>query len=329
MLTSFHAPLENDSSAIERRFGKIDAFNGFVKDFNLQPKYAVTPTQFGIGNQFKSGLAEMKDLLGAGNGPHFSLESSVSSRPMNVVPSVHRYGSFYVPRIQYRGMFEASALSDVLPLYAELISWLAAEERVALLRRIASMASGVAEEGLSAVGKLRTHAELRIASVDNRPLSTEIAEWLVAERRMIVAAHISRSAKLVPDPRLERALLEHNSGLNLKSESQVLLVNAQGSILITAEKTRGERQQYHNRHRRVTDLSEVACAMQHMLLRAVRLSDVDASEWADDPKVVRRWVRFPRNVLHASVSNQRIWDVISESYALPSLLDELTELPED
>lgn len=160
-----------------------------------------------------------------------------------------------------------------------------------------------------------------------------LAEWLTTQRRSIVATHIAHNPSQTVDPRLERALWESNSELNLKSQSELLLLNAQGSILIAPARSRssgtgvGVPPQYLNRHERVVQLSDVATFMQHALLRARALEELVTEGWSTDPNVIERWVDYAGNVFHTSVSNQRIWSTMSDALGLRSLVQELREIP--
>ena len=315
------------------RFAKISPLRHFVSEFDLQDKYAVIPENFQIGNQFRAGLKEDSALLGDGNMPPFELTGNPAAALVRVSPKVRRYGRHYVARLTHVVSFDVPILDELLPAFTAALGHLVTPERSRLLKRIIALAAGVELSSLDGAGKVRTHINLRVGATDGRDLEAEISEWLSANRRQIVAAHISRQHTRVPDPRLERALLDENAELNLKSESQILLLNAQGSTLIAPALQRAARApsgavdaRYHNRHGRVTDLSEIASVMQHIILRARRMEDLDSVDWANDPKVVQRWISYPRNVFHASVSNERVWQALSQAYALPSLLREVTEM---
>lgn len=66
--------------------------------------------------------------------------------------------------------------------------------------------------------------------------------------------------------------------------------------------------------------------MQHTLLRARTLEEIASRGWGADPSVIARWVEYPVNVFHTSVSNERIWSAISHALALGTLVQELREI---
>lgn len=331
ILTSVYAPDASGGGQAHRWFGEISKYRKLITEFDLQPKYAITPTQFAIGNQFRHGLGLGANALGNGSTPPYQLEFEQLAAPVRVTPGIHRYGHFYIPTIRLAGVFETESFDELLQAFSGIIRDVVGPRRP-LLTELAQLAGSCTRDGIVTLGKVRTHARLELSSSQGAVDETYLAEWLSTHRRAIVATHIAQDPRQTVDPRLERALWESNSELNLKSQSELLIVNAQGSTLIApnrrgaAGSTRKVPPQYLNRHGRVVLLSEVGTAMQHALLRAPTLPEVAQQGWGADPRVVERWVTFPSNVFHTSVSNERIWSAISDSLGLRSLVQELREI---
>jgi hypothetical protein len=245
-----------------------------------------------------------------------------------VVPGVHRYGSFFLPTVRFKGEFEMESLSDLLPRFAGILRSIV-QPRRRLLTEVAALSAGIDRGELETLGNVRTHSRLEITGPSHERIETQLAEWLTTHRRAIVSTHIAQDPLQTVDPRLERALWTTNSELNLKSQSELLFLNAQGSTLIAPARAKSARTeigvppQYLNRHERVVELSEVATFMQHTLLRARTLEQITSRDWGADPDVIARWVEYPVNVFHTSVSNERVWSAISDALGLRTLVQEL------
>lgn len=263
--------------------------------------------------------------------PPYQLGSELLESPVRLTPGLHRYGDFYIPTLRLEGEFEIENLVDLLDAFSGIVRTVIQPRRT-FLTELARIGAGTTRDEMETLGKVRTHARLKVSSSQRAVDETHLAEWLATQRRAIVATHIAQDPSQIVDPRLERALWESNSELNLKSQSELLLVNAQGSTLITPTRRRASSSarnvppQYLNRHERVVLLSEVATVMQHTLLRAQTLEEVAQQSWGAGSRVVERWVGFPSNVFHTSVSNERIWSAISDSLGLRSLVQELREI---
>lgn len=331
-LASFFVRSSNGAT-VESRFDSIAEYRGFVREFDLQPKHAIQPVRYIPGHQFRSSLGKFAVRFGTRDTAPYSVQLDGVPEAVEVIPRIDQFGeNLYVVAIRYHGIFAVPALSGLLSPYSGRVRAIADGADMSFLSTIAATAAGVPVTSLESLPKRRL---LATAVVEDREepesFETRMAEFLVANRRSVVALHITGNPMKAPDARLESALVAENAGLNLKSESQLLLLNAQGSTLIAGQSqksgsavTRGSA--YHNRHARVVDLSEIATAMQHLLLRADARNVLTASSWAGDSRVVERWIRFPENTLNTSVSNQRVWGVVRAAYALSSLLDEYNEL---
>lgn len=333
LLGSYYLKESDRNSSPENRFARIAEHQGFIREFGLQPKHEIYPVRYTPGNQFRPGLGEFAPLLSASRSSPYKIKLDGLNDWTEVIPRVDQFGSsLFVAAIRYRGTYAVSDLSNLLDAQAQLIKGVAGVATMRLLKQIAALAAGVDVKSLEGLSKRRMHSYIAVDDlVEPDSFNVRMAEFLATMRRSVVALHISGDPRKIPDARLESALLKENSELNLKSETQLLFVNAQGSTLIAGTRqneggdsvTRGST--YHNRHARVVDLSEIATAMQHLLLRARSRADIDASAWAGDTNAIDRWVRFTGNVLHTSVSNQKVWAAVSRAYALASLLEEFHE----
>lgn len=326
LFTSFFVTDCHSNTKPENRFAHIGRYKKFQQEFDLHPKYSVIPIRYAPGNQLKSSLPSPGAF--EGNSPPFKLKIDGFKSPANVNFTVDQFGAnIFITRIRYFGIFHIKELQQLLHYHAELNKAIKKSATMKLLKKVSSMASGKGEKTLSPLSKLRRHTHFLInSSTADGNFQSDMARYISENKRELVAAHISGDHTQVPHPRLENALINQNSELNLKSESQLMLVNAQGSTLISGstesrEATYGT--PYFNRHSRVVDLSEIATAMQHLLTQATQPNEIRSSDWAGDAYTIDRWIRYPSNVFLTSVSNQRVWDVISRAYSLPSLLQEV------
>ncbi|WP_298591603.1 hypothetical protein [uncultured Kocuria sp.] len=333
LLGSYYLKESDRNLSPKNRFAKISKHRSFIREFGLQSKHEIHPVRYTPGNQFRPGLGELASTFSSNESTPYKIKLDGFNNWTEVIPRVDQFGSsLFVSAIRYRGTYGVSKLSDLLDTQARLIEGIADVAPMKLLKQIAALAAGVEPRSLDGLSKRRMHSYVAVDDlVEPESFYIRMAEFLATTRRSVVALHISGEPRKIPDARLESALLKENSELNLKSETQLLFVNAQGSTLIAGTRqnegggsvTRGST--YHNRHARVVDLSEIATAMQHLLLRARSRADIDASAWAGDTNAIDRWVRFTENVLHTSVSNQKVWSAVSRAYALPSLLNEFHE----
>lgn len=329
LFTSFFLSDSHIKTKPENRFAHIDRYRKFQQEFDLHPKYSISPIRYRPGNQFKSGLHSSSAL--EGNSPPFKLKIDKFDDPAHVNFSVDQFGfNLFVTKIRYFGSFRIEDLRQLLQRQADLNKAIKKSATMMLLKRVSSMASGKPENMLSPLSKIRKHVHFSInSSSTNSEFQSEMARYISSNKRELVATHISGDHNQVPHPRLENALINHNSELNLKSESQLLLVNAQGSTLVSSaaeNRSATYGSPYFNRHSRVIDLSEIATAMQHLLTQATQPDEIRSNDWAGDAYTIDRWIEYPSNVFLTSVSNQRVWDVISRAYSLTSLLQEVYDI---
>jgi hypothetical protein len=326
VLISFSIAEQSRDHAPYNVFSSAAPYKGFARDFSLQPKHDIFPMRFRFGNQLKQRLQQFSALLGDGQKPPFSLKLPHAVGITRVIPYVDKYGTdLVVAGLRYTGTLSLSTLREMLPSAAALVKTVS---QLADTRLARAMAASIEE--LAVLQKHRVHTSFAISSA-RQSIDSDVAEFLMQHRREIVALHITGDPSRIPDPRLENALVSENAELNLKSESQLLLLNAQGSTLISAVPTELDGKAanvergsiYFNRHERIVDLGEIAAAMQHILIRARVRADIDSTTWAGDAHVIERWIRYPKNVLFASVSQQKAWLAFCAAYSLPELFAEL------
>lgn len=329
VLGSFYLDAAYEERPVIERFASIASHRKFIGEFDLQPKHEIHPKRYVPGHQFRSALGPSGRRLSTRDAmPYQQVLEGIENR-VEVIPRIDRFGkNVFVVVVRYHGTYAVDSLTDLLPSHARVVNSVVASAEASMLKEIAAVAAGVPAQAMVGLPKRRVHSHAVVTDhKDPGSLGLRLAEFLASNRRSVVALHISRDPSKVPDARLESALVAANAELNLKSESQLLLVNAQGSTLIagSSEGGVGPGTAYHNRHARVVDLSEIATAMQHMLLRGRSRDDLNARYWGGDSRALDRWVRFPQNVLSTSVGNQRVWAVLSDSYVLSDLLEEYFE----
>lgn len=329
VMGSFYLEAAPEAGPFAKRFASIASHRKFIGEFDLQPKHEIHPKRYVPGHQFRSALGPSGRRLSIRDAMPYQQDVEGIANRVEVIPRIDRFGEHvFVVAVRYHGTYAVDSLIDLLPSHARVVNSVVASAQASLLREIAAVAAGVPADALVGLPKRRVHSHAAVADLyDPSSLNLRLAEFLASNRRSVVALHISKDPSKVPDARLESALVAANAELNLKSESQLLLINAQGSTLIAASSDGGVAPgtTYHNRHARVVDLSEIATAMQHMLLRGRSREDLDARSWGGDSHAIDRWIRFPQNVLSTSMSNQRVWAVLSDSYALSDLLSEFSE----
>jgi|GEM_PF-4119503 len=326
---SFYLESTPEAGPDARRFDSIASHRKFIGEFDLQPKHEIRPKRYVPGHQFRSALGTSGKHLSIRDAMPYKQDVEGIANRVEVIPRIDQFGEHvFVVALRYHGSYSVDSLTDLLPSHARVVNSVVKSAQSSLLGKIAAVAAGVPAEAMVGLPKRRVHSHAAVKDlVDPSSLNLRLAEFLASNRRSVVALHISRDPSKVPDARLESALVAANSELNLKSESQLLLINAQGSTLIAAASDGGvgPGTAYHNRHARVVDLSEIATAMQHMLLRGRSREDLDARCWGGDSQVIDRWIRFPQNVLSTSMSHQKVWAVLSDSLVLSDLLDEFSE----
>lgn len=328
-MTSFFIEDLSSARKPKNRFSQIGRYNKFVQEFDLGPKHSISPIRFTPGNQIKSALPESLNVTGK-NIP-YQVPMPEADHISNLGITIDQYGkSVYITRMRFFGSLQVSDLDLVIPSYANLTKNIKTLSSNRILRNIAALAAGCLEENLVPLSKIRTHAHISVNEAnDDHDFPTMMTRHISTNMDSLIATHITGDHLHHPHPRLKSALVESNAELNLKSESQLLLLNAQGSTLIsgsTANHNSEYTSPYHNRHSRVTDLSEIATAMQHLLINARSSTDISSSGWSTNEHTLERWIRYPSNVFLTSLSNQKLWEVISSSYSLSRLLDEFTEI---
>jgi hypothetical protein len=328
VLGSFYLDATDQERLVAERFASIASHRKFVGEFDLQPKHEIHPERFVPGHQFRASLGPLGRRLSSRDAMPYQQVLEGIDNPIEVIPRIDRFGkNVLVVAVRYHGTYGVSNLEGLLSAQARVVNAVVAAAEPSMLRQMAAVAAGVPANAMVGLPKRRVHSHAVVTDErDASSLDRRLAEFLASNRRAVVALHISKDPTKVPDARLESALVAANAELNLKSESQLLLINAQGSTLIAGSSPGGVSPgtAHHNRHARVVDLSEIATAMQHMLLRGRSRDDLDARSWGGDSYAIDRWVRFPKNVLSTSVSNQKVWSVLSDSYVLPDLLTEFS-----
>lgn len=319
--------------AVRPVFRASKPFRGFVDAFDLKPKHEVAPLRHQPGNQFAS-ILRPASWLGSGGMPPYRLSANVprlGDVQLTVKTRIDSYGPrLAVVQLEYAGVYSVDSLDRVLGTQQQIRAALELLNVKSGLREIAALVLGA---NLRPLGKVRVHADIMVDEQQATTLDVakSVAAFLAREKRTLVALHLAGGSTSPPDPRLEFAMAGANSRLNLKSASQHLILNSQGSTLVRAAATDDSADSsagdsYHNRHERLVMLSSIATAMQHHLLVATDSSNLDAECWAGDGSVLARWIRFPKSVFHTSVSNVVMWETLVSEYGLQSLLDEAVSL---
>lgn len=305
------------------RYFHSKTYKRLTREFDLAPRYAITPIRHLPGIQARDYLKKLDPGRVTGNAfpLQYALDSGVE---VNVGISLDEFapGNF-VLRVKISGNLDVGDLDETSSNAGQILRELTAAPFRQFLTAAAGLAFGSPSSTVGQVSRTHVHTKLLLAASEE-----ETAEYISFHRPEFIALHISRDPSLVPDPRLTSAVTRANSELNLKSESQLLIVNAQGSTLIASSDQLRPTPYYNNRFGRVVDLAEIGLCMQQALLfsplPANRPKDTPTSYFGALP--VKRWVDYPENVFHTSVSNRKLWEVVSSSLHLKSLVDELHTL---
>lgn len=293
----------------------------FVTEFDLAPRHAVSPIRHLPKPYVFENLAMLdpsRIRLVSRTLKHQLLDDL--SFDINLATDEFSPGNFIL-RLSLKSKVPYSNLIDIPRVSGKILNELNSRSFRIIIRRAVALSFGLRAEPLGHSGRITRHTKISV------PVSAEVgAEYLTTHRPELVALHISRNPDLVPDPRLSASVIRAAEELNLKSETQMLLINAQGSTLFATSRSDSAAPFYNNRFNRVIDLSEIALSMQQELLH--RDITLLKSEEGHGSKNVpfERWIRYPQNVFHMSVSNQRVWTVLSDALRLSSLIDELTKI---
>lgn len=116
--------------------------------------------------------------------------------------------------------------------------------------------------------------------------------------------------------------LEHAwKSLNLKSQTEWMLANTLGlTYLVPKDAKVGP---HPNRFERATDLLALASYLQILLLDPDDQAANNKAAWQEELDLARRWVEFSKNALYASVSNWALFEVLSDSMSLKTLVAEI------
>lgn len=321
-----------DAGAVEGRgrfFKPPKTFRKFSTNLTLPARHALYPKLMDAGNQF---AAAFKKRFGEAGG-----EYSFDRRDGRKYAGVRAYAygrQVVVPEIQTESTFHCEDVEQVLAIFSDEVrdfsGWATPQ-----LPRIARLSFEVgAKSELRHLKFPRRHSvvEIGFGSSSLQESSVRMAEFLTKFRRQAISSHIALSPTAVVDPRLERELINSNSSLNLKSESHLLMLNAQGSLFmrnagshaaVGGEGLRGA--PYENRFENVVSLSQIALLLQHLGLTAVDLSEFRSDAWAGSSNAYRLWVKYPENALYRSVGNFKIWEVLQDAYRLGSIYEEAME----
>ncbi|WP_193106993.1 hypothetical protein [Brachybacterium sp. FME24] len=307
-------------------YGRINS------DLTLPDCHALYPMLMGPGNQFASAFEKRFE---SGNPGLQKYSFSRNRGEVSVRPQVHAYGdNVVIPTLGMKFSFECDDYDEVLERSASEVrsffEW--ASKRLANVARMAFELND--PSGLKHLKFPRRHTMLEIdfGSSESEGSGARMTKFLSAQRRRIISSHIALAPDAVLDPRLERELVKSNAELNLKSEAHLLLLNAQGSLFLRvpsgklAGSSAGARARpYENRFENVGHLSEIALLIQHLGLTASSSDELNSQNWASDSSAMRRWVKYPQNGLYRSVGNLKMWEVLSDSHHLVSVLDEASE----
>lgn len=306
-----------------------------TREFDLTSRYAIAPTRHQPGNQARDHLKKLDREHVHGNAfpLSYSLEIGIN---VAVGVSLDEFGpGNFVLRAKVTGILNLSDLETASINAGAVLRELTAAPFRDFLAAAGRLAFGTSTAKIGHAGRTSVHSKLLLSATED-----EAAEYISSRRAELIALHISRDPTLIPDPRLSSAIIRANSELNLKSESQLLILNAQGSTLVSSADRLRPTPYYNNRFERVVDLSEIGLCMQQALLfspvpvrrphgtqrvqRTQPARRAPASSFGALPLI--RWVEYPENVFYTSVSNRKVWEVISSSLHLKSLVSELREI---
>lgn len=241
------------------------------------------------------------------------------------------------------GIFSASIKSLVVEVFSEdsLLIRIRAEFSASLRKEglaglYESLKAVRSASSLPAVEDLfRTAKELlvRPAKRDVRPLrnfaffirlpliDSEYRKQMLVSRRALSSFHVGAERQHELDMSLVEELENSCAKLNLKSMREVMIANAQGVTYIVPSDD--HLTPYPGRFDKAVDLLAVATYFRGVMLDRDDKRATAPQEWQKILNLTKRWIRYPNNVLHTSVSNIVLWNVFISSFYLDSFLEEL------
>ncbi|MCC9204972.1 hypothetical protein [Arthrobacter sp. zg-Y769] len=323
LMPYFFSSEERSTLHTGRYFNSKPAYNGFVQEFDLVSRHAITPTRYTPKPYVYENLAvhDPPVVNAKGSEMHYSLGDGQFAS-LHVQADEFSSGKIVV-RAKLATRIPYAEIGAVPSSTSAVLREIASGRFRQLMKKVGALVGGSKETPLGNSGRISIHTKITVPEAED-----VVAKFLSAHTADLVALHISRDPTLIPDPRLSLAVVNAADDLNLKSESQLLLLNAQGSTLLLADSTTRRIPFYHNRFERVADLSEIALSMQYDLLHRERSTGPIQNHPEVDLKSMpyKSWISYPQNVFHTSVSNQKIWQVVSKALYLESIAEELFEV---
>lgn len=168
---------------------------------------------------------------------------------------------------------------------------------------------------------------VRFACFIKLPLDdTEYRRGAQRSRQALVAFHIGAQKAQEIAISLVDDIEERCRSLNLKSNTETMIANAQGITYIIP--TVGHTTPHNERFRKATDLLSVAAYCQDVLLDFDDLQNSTPAAWLKQIRIARRWIQYSANTFHSSVGNRALWDVLVDAFHLNSFVSEMLALNE-
>jgi hypothetical protein len=143
----------------------------------------------------------------------------------------------------------------------------------------------------------------------------DVGLWVNAHEREISAVLVRDEDYETMDPSLIRSLFAKSSDLNVKSASELVLLDKQGLLYAS--------QRVKDRFERLAQLQSLALAFE-VFLSAYQASRAEAPEFFDFVLYkVAHWIRNPDPVFRRSVSTRYAWKLLTRESQLDSDLDQL------
>lgn len=193
------------------------------------------------------------------------------------------------------------------------------------IKTINDIASEIIKRATKPGWKPYLSAQTRCAFKIDVPFDdTSFRKYVDTSKRSLIATHLGIREGSGIAANLVHELEDAWKSLNLKSQTEWMLANTLGiTYLVPKNATVSP---HPNRFERATNLLAIASHLQLFLLDADNQAEQNIVSWQQQLVLARRWIEFSKNALYASVSNWTLFETLSNSMALKSLISEATEL---
>lgn len=294
------------------------------KVFDLAPRYEFAIKKWNPGNGLLREVLENISEFTAQKGARLPFDGVQIGSHAGTISSISAEtypADSLLIRITARFSLEFQK-ADFSSFYASLLE-LRAPKKLEVIEAIHSTLLGHLTEGDSHPRKpsVKFACSIRLPVDD-----AQYRRGAKRSRQALAAFHIGAQKAQEISPSLVDDIEERCQSLNLKSNTETMIANAQGVTYVIP--TYGHTTPHDERFRKAADLLSIATYCQDALLDYDNLQNAKPVSWLKQARIARRWIEFPGNTFHSSVGNRELWNVLVNSLHLDSLVKELATLNE-